>query len=64
MSLLYDPSCDLMPNCSAPQKVVPATFVPLPERELRQGNADIARAEELIELAVKQENPAEGGALE
>lgn len=30
---------DLMPNCPAPQKVVRATFVPLPGRELRQGNA-------------------------
>ncbi|RVG19367.1 hypothetical protein CN233_36305, partial [Sinorhizobium meliloti] len=28
-----------MPNCSAPQKVVRATFVPLPGRGLRQGNA-------------------------
>lgn len=36
---------DLMPNCPAPRKVVRATFVPLPERELRQGNAIVPRYE-------------------
>ncbi|RVH87560.1 hypothetical protein CN204_04770 [Sinorhizobium meliloti] len=42
-----------MPNCSAPQKVVRATFVPLPGRGLRQGNAIAPPLREDAELWCK-----------